>query len=300
MRDSGIPIRNFEAWRRFWEHTQKLATPTDWPAWIAARLGAPLEVRVEHHEVVVPGSLGDREVLRLAFASDFHAGPTTPEEVLQSAADALHALRADLLLLGGDFVCLRAEYAGRIAARLGKIPAPLGRYAVLGNHDLWAGRRRVTEQLASAGIEMLTNRQVRLPPPFQQVSICGLDDHTSGHPDADSAFADAGPVRILLMHAPSGLLDAASHRFDLALCGHTHGGQIARPNGKPIVVTHGALSGRYNAGRYPLDGGGTILVSRGVGCTTLPVRWNCPADVILCTVRGQSPTATSEPLRSPM
>lgn len=196
--------------------------------------------------------------------------------------------KPDLLLLGGDFVCLRPEFAERVAGRLGEIPAPLGRYAVLGNHDLWAGGPRIVTALESAGIEMVTNRQVRLPKPFDRVSVCGLDDHTSGHPDADSAFAEAAPVRILLMHAPSGVLDAGPHRFDLAFCGHTHGGQIAWPDGRPFVVTHGALSERYNAGRYPLDEGATLLVSRGVGCTTLPIRWNCPADVIICTVRGKA------------
>ncbi|MGH7516770.1 MAG: metallophosphoesterase [Gemmatimonadales bacterium] len=258
--------------------------PNDWPARLAVRLGAPLDVAVEDHEVAVPEPLGDAAVLRVAFAADFHAGPTTPAELLAQAADALRSLDADLLLLGGDFVSLRASYARAIAALLGRIPAPLGRYAVLGNHDHWVGASTVVEQLGAAGIQVLTNRQVRLPPPFQNVTLCGLDDHTSGEPDAAGALDGAAGVRLLLMHAPSGLLDVGDRPFSVAMCGHTHGGQIALHRGRPLVVPHGALSRRHLAGRFDLDGGRTLLVSRGVGCSTLPFRLNSPSSVFSVTL----------------
>jgi uncharacterized protein len=169
-------------------------------------------------------------------------------------------------------------------ARLAKAPAPLGRYAVLGNHDYWADGPAIVGMLERSGIEMLTNRSVRLPAPFDAVVLSGLDDHTSGEPDAAVAFGDDAAVRVVLMHAPSGLLDIGDRRFVVALCGHTHGGQVSLPDGRPLLVAHGELSRRYSAGRFDLAGGRTLLVSRGVGCSTLPIRLNAPAAITVCTL----------------
>jgi hypothetical protein len=123
-------------------------------------------------------------------------------------------------------------------------------------------------------------------------SIGGADRHrprahTSGEPDAREAFAGAREIRVVLMHAPSSLIDVADHPFNVALCGHTHGGQIALPDGRPLWVASGPLSRRYNAGRYSLRRDTTLLVSRGVGCGTLPIRWNSPSSILLCSIVGQ-------------
>jgi hypothetical protein len=279
------PLRNYSPWRRVWEGAQRALTPTPWPAGFGLWFPDSSTVAIEACEIEL-SALPKGTVLRIAFASDFHAGPTTSPVLLDAAIDALTAARADLLLLGGDFVSLRASYARRVVARLAEIPAPLGRYAVLGNHDYWADAPAIVRMLEAAGIAMLTNRGIRLPAPFDAVVVSGMDDHTSGMPDAAAAFAEDAPVRLVLMHAPSGLLDIGGRRFDVALCGHTHGGQVALPDGRPLLVAHGRLSRRFSAGRYDLDGGGTLLVSRGVGCTTLPVRVNAPAAVTICTIRS--------------
>jgi predicted MPP superfamily phosphohydrolase len=213
--------------------------------------------------------------------------------VLDAAAERLAALQPDILLLGGDFVSIDPGPTARVAQIFSRVRAPLGRFAVLGNHDHWAGADAVARHVEQAGFQILTNRSVALPAPFGEVSVCGLDDHMSGAPDADAAFAGARPVRIVLMHAPSGLLDIGAHCFDVAFCGHTHGGQIALPNGRPVMVASGALSGRYNAGRYNLPGDRTLFVSRGVGCGTLPIRWNAPSSVFLCLIGSRKPEARS-------
>ena len=293
------PIRNYGAWHRLADQVQRVLTPGDWPARLAVALGATTTVRTERYDVTLGEPLGHASELRLGFAADFHAGPTTSHEVLRGAARALEADGPDLLLLGGDFVSLRPEYVDRVVPLLARITAPLGRYAGLGNHDYWAGADRVALALRDAGIELLTNRCVALPEPFTNVSLCGLDDHGSGRPDADAALSGAGPVKLVVMHAPSGLIDLASRPFSLAVCGHTHGGQIALPGGRPMVVAHGALSRRYNQGRYDLAQGGTLLVSGGVGCTAIPVRINSPPAILSCTIRGtclngrRTPAATA-------
>jgi predicted MPP superfamily phosphohydrolase len=86
------------------------------------------------------------------------------------------------------------------------------------------------------------------------------------------------------MHAPANLLDLDGARFDLALCGHTHGGQIALGDGTPIHVGIGPLSRDYNRGRFRMNHGGVLVVSVGLGCSTLPVRLNCDPEIVLCKV----------------
>jgi predicted MPP superfamily phosphohydrolase len=267
-----------------WDRAYGALTPFQWPARLAWQIHPRADVQVERQTVRVPASLAEDQCLRIAFASDFHAGPATPWPLLEAAVERLVRLDPDLLLLGGDFVSIDPGQAGRLARLLSAVRAPFGRLAVLGNHDYRAGAPVVVRHLEGAGIEMITNRAIRLQPPFGGISICGLDDHTCGEPDAERAFAGAGELRVVLMHAPSGLLDVGERSFNVALCGHTHGGQVALPNGRPLLVGDGELSRRYNAGRYSLPRNRTLLVSRGVGYGTLPIRWNSPSAVLLCSI----------------
>ena len=127
--------------RRDWQRMQELLTLGHWPARLAHLLGGqgPVGVSRERFELTAPVA---QRPLPVAFASDFHAGPCTHPRVLDSACRALAALEAPLLLLAGDFVCVSSRDIRELAPRLADIPAPLGKFAVLGNHDYWAGAAR--------------------------------------------------------------------------------------------------------------------------------------------------------------
>ena len=259
-----------------------------WPVRLARALGIRPSVRTRRYAIDINhGSLPVPQ-LKLAYASDFHAGPTTDPSVLLAACAELCAASPDVLLLGGDFISVVPKEIDWLAAELGSIPAPFGRFAVLGNHDWWSDASRIVRRLEAAGIQVLTNRNVQLGRPFGNVWICGLDDHSSGRPDAATALSGADGIRVVLMHAPSGLLDLVGEQFDLALCGHTHGGQLALPGGVPIVVPHGRLSRRYARGTFGIDGGGTLVVSVGLGCVLLPLRLFADPEIVVCnlTVAG--------------
>ncbi|MFL5495209.1 MAG: metallophosphoesterase [Gemmatimonadales bacterium] len=263
-----------------------------WPVRIARALGVRPSVKVVSYAVTVRGGSAAMPPLRLAYASDFHAGPTTDPSVLRAACAELTAAAPDVLLLGGDFVtCLPSEIDW-LAPALGAIPAPFGRFAVLGNHDWWSDTPYIVRSLEAAGITVLTNRSIRLEPPYDQVWICGLDDHWCGHPDAAVALEGARGTRVVLMHAPSGLLDLGEQPFDLAFCGHTHGGQLALPGGTPIVVPSGRLSRRYPRGRFEVGPGRTLLVSVGLGCVVLPLRSFADPEVVVCTLSRVQATAS--------
>jgi predicted MPP superfamily phosphohydrolase len=261
---------------------ERIVYRTGWPARVAGLVGYRPRVTVTHHRIRVAPGMATRR-LRIGYASDFHAGGSTNPEVLDSACRELAAAAPDVVLFGGDFVGTTLDPMPDLTLRLGGLPAPLGRYAVLGNHDWWTDAGGIVAALERSGITLLTNRNVRLPAPFQDVFLCGLDD-PCGYPDGDAAFAGAEGTRIVLMHQPSGVLDIGDRAFALALCGHTHGGQIALPGGIPVVLPSGRLSRRYSRGRYELGGGGVLVVSRGVGCSTLPFRLFAPPEVIVCDV----------------
>ena len=261
---------------------------TGWPVRLVRACGIRPTVKLTQLVVPLPADARLARPIRLAYASDFHAGPTTDPHVLRAACELLREARPDVLLLGGDFVTSASRDIDWLAAELGTIPAPFGRFAVLGNHDWWGDPRYVADRLEAAGIDVLTNRNVRLAAPFAGVYICGIDDHWGGHPDPRAALAGADGVRVVLMHSPSGLLDLAQARFDLALCGHTHGGQLALPGGTPIVVPGGRLSRRYARGRFALGDGRTMFVSVGLGCVVFPLRLFADPEVVICELGAET------------
>jgi uncharacterized protein len=221
--------------------------------------------------------------LRVAFASDFHAGATTDPRVLEAACAAIADEKPDVLLLGGDFVTTRAGYIDQLAPLLASIPASLGKFGVFGNHDRRANRGVLSRALEAAGVRMLVNETATLPDPHGDVTLLGLDDPIRGSPSYRNM--PEGAVRIVLMHAPDGLMTLGDRHFDLAVCGHTHGGQISVGGVKPYLP-HGKLSREYPGGLYRIGAAGdrALVVSRGVGCSTVPVRMGARAQVHLLTV----------------
>ena len=247
-------------------------------------LGLHGKLSVTRHEIELPPERRLARPLRIAFASDFHAGPTTHPKIFRDLFRAIDQEKPDLLLLGGDFVSYKADYAQAFIEDLAACKPALGKFAVFGNHDLWADDSKLAAMFEQAGVNVLVNRNIRLPAPFESVSICGIDDPWTGEPDVNAAFHGAQPTRIFLTHAPDGLLFTKDIHFDLAFAGHTHGGQIVPPGGKPVVLPHGPLSRRYPYGRFDLEQPGTLIVSRGVGCSTLPVRINADPELVICTL----------------
>jgi predicted MPP superfamily phosphohydrolase len=225
--------------------------------------------------------------LVLAFASDFHAGPTTHVKVFDTLVHEIKATRPDVILLGGDYVFCKAEYVDVVCQSLSQCDPPLGIYAVLGNHDLWADEEHITRQLAMCGVRVLVNENVSLPSPFDCVSICGIDDPWTGNADVSQAFKGSSSVRIFLAHAPEALLLFDKEQFEVGFAGHTHGGQIALPDGTQIVSAGGPLSRLYGRGRFDVPGRGPLIVSRGVGCSSIPVRINSDPELVVCTLRPQ-------------
>jgi hypothetical protein len=246
------------------------------------RWGCHGNLKVTTHSICLPADTHLPAPLTLAFASDFHAGPTTHPEVFSRLAQKLIERQPDVVLLGGDFVSLRAVYVTQLLSALSMYSPPLGSFAILGNHDLWADDQEISRQLMARGTEVLVNRNVPLKSPFDCVSICGIDDPWTGKADSAKTFDGAMPVKIWLTHSPDGLLLLDDQKYVVGFAGHTHGGQICLRDGTPLIGAGGPLSRSHSRGRFDIPGNGPLIVSRGVGCSNLPLRINSDPELIIC------------------
>lgn len=271
-------------WRNFGQSVIDLLLAGGHVARWSHRFGLHGRLSLTRHELTLPAGRALPRPLRIAFASDFHSGPTTAPSLFAELFDRIALERPDVLLLGGDFVSGHARNFAALGEELARSRPLLGKFAVMGNHDLWTDDAMLRSMLADAGAEVLVNRSVALPPPFDSVSLCGMDDPWTGRPDGAQTFAGAAETRVLMIHSPDGLLFTGDAPFDLALAGHTHGGQIALPGGRAIVVPNGPLCRRYSRGRFDLGAGGVLVVSRGVGCSTIPLRLNAHPELVICTL----------------
>lgn len=277
--------RHYTWWRQAAEALEDRFYAGGWAARIAYSLGLQGQLSVDRRDIRLPVQSGHTEPLRVAFASDIHAGPLTDPRLIDTLFRSIARFDPHVVLLGGDFASLHHRHLGTFTERVSQLQAPGGIFGVLGNHDLWLDHERIHAQLEESGIRILVNESVALPAPFDQISICGLDDPGTGQPDAAQTFRDARQRRILLMHSPLGLPLVCDHMFDLAFCGHTHGGQIAFPWGRPIILPLGSGERRYSNGHFQLPDGGILVASRGVGMSDLPIRWCSPSEVHLYTIR---------------
>jgi hypothetical protein len=257
-----------------------------WPAIVTRAIGLQGTLQVCEHNFRIPRSKPDARDIRVAFASDLHAGPTLHRKLEAAVLTALAAADADLLLLGGDFVSFHARHIDGVIDRLRALRAPLGKFAVLGNHDLLGDDEYIVERLAEAGVRTLVNENARLPAPHDDVWVCGLDDWDDGHPDAEKAFRGATGTRIALMHQPDGLTVIGDRGFDIAFCGHVHGGQFLRRSREPAIRHKGPISRLYMHGGVFHAGTNSapVLVSRGIGTSTLPARRHADPQVHICTL----------------
>ncbi|HZG45154.1 MAG TPA: metallophosphoesterase [Allosphingosinicella sp.] len=272
--------------------------------WSATREPVVREARVE-----IRGWPAGQGSLRILLLSDIHIqGPDmSPQRLLRIVAQA-NALRPDLVLIAGDFIGdkemgTRAYSEAEMAAPLAQLQAPLGRFAVLGNHDHWNNAPAVRAALTGVGIRVLMNEAVRAGP----LALGGIDDDHTGRSDLGRtlvAMQMAGGVPVLLSHSPDPF-PALPDDVPLMLAGHTHCGQIRLPIVGPLATAsrHGK---RYACGRYN-ERGRTLIVSAGLGTSVLPFRIGAAPDMWLITLtpavppvpRAPAPTRSATPSAAP-
>jgi predicted MPP superfamily phosphohydrolase len=265
-----------------------------WARLTYARRVEPTWLELNHHEIPIRGLAQPFSGLRIVQLSDLHGGRHVTAEYLAEAVELAQAQRGDLIVLTGDFIHKGFKYVERVARVVGRLQAPHGVYAVLGNHDFSVrnalGFRRyphlhraVAEALRAEGIRVLKNESVRLTRGDGALHLAGVDDLWSRVCDLDRAFAGLCPSvpRVVLAHNPLTVDYLADQRCDLMLSGHTHGGQINLPGlGR---ITLGRKGRRYAAGLYRC-GETYLYVNKGVGFG-FRVRYGVRPEVAVLTLR---------------
>lgn len=213
--------------------------------------------------------------LTIAHLTDFHCGRQIPPGYLEDALDRTAAENPDVIAVTGDFVHKGYGHVATAAQLVRRLRAPLGVFAVLGNHDFSVrnalGIRRhpglhraVGDALAAEGVRVLRNEAVRLARGGAGLMISGVNDLWSGECDPVAALAGGCPdtPRVVLAHNPQSVEAFGDARCDLVLSGHTHGGQVNWPGLGRVLL--GKTARRRAAGLYP-HRGGHVYVNKGVG-----------------------------------
>jgi len=242
----------------------------------ASRIGI---VRVRIPTDRLPPSI-DR--VRIAQITDVHLGLINRGGMARAIAERVRAERPDILVSTGDFVDGQIAHIDGLAEIFRDIPAPRGKFAVLGNHEYYAGLRHSLSFTRSAGFTVLRGESVTVD---NALRIAGVDDPTARAFGGPGELSEAqllgsgppGPFTVLLKHRPAADPDSYG-RFDLQLSGHTHHGQMF-----PFrLLTR--LAYPLLAGDHPLPGGATLHVSRGTGTWGPPMRFLAPPEITIIDI----------------
>lgn len=269
-------------------------------------LAEPFRTQVTSYRLSPPGWTAGLS-LKLAVLADLHAcKPWMDVERIEGIVTQVNALKPDCVLLLGDYVAgMRlSRYASPVAHRdwagaLGALKAPLGVHAVLGNHDWWedvvvqeskCGPTRAGLALQKAGITVHENTCLRLTKDGHPFWLAGLGDQWAffksnrkvrkyeGVDDLPGTLAlatDDAPV-VLMAHEPD-IFHKVPDRVSLTVSGHTHGGQVRIFGYAPVVPSN--YGARYLYGHIVEDGR-NLVVSGGLGCSGLPVRFGSPPEIV--------------------
>lgn len=263
-----------------------------------------LRLRVQRW-VLQPAAWRRGQRLRLVILADLHAGgPGMDEARVAQVVARANGLGGDLVLLLGDYRATHPLQSRIVpievtAPILAGLTAPLGVHAVLGNHD-WrdqirfhgparGGRTHTQEVLEAQGIPVLVNRAVKLGQGEESFWLAGLDSQSAFQgfaarrrdikgmddlPGTLAQLADDDPV-IMMAHEPDIFVDMPD-RVALTLSGHTHGGQVRFGPWTPVVNSR--YGSRFAWG-HVREGGRDLVVSGGLGCSGLPVRFGSPPEI---------------------
>jgi len=241
---------------------------------------------------------------RIGYLTDLHLGLWVPQSWVTNAIETLLKENVDILLLGGDYIfvsdnplwetthCLRnadyldmprAEMAERAFNDICRIISTYsfkdGIVGIVGNHEHWNSIELFMNAARKhASLKVLINEGHLITRGDASIELLGVDDHLTGFPIKPPPRT-AGTSRILLSHNPdyvATLLEEETHSFDLALCGHTHGGQVRVPGLMSTVIP--VQDPRFMSGLTDL-GTGYVYTSRGLGVVGLPIRFNCPPEI---------------------
>jgi len=240
-----------------------------------------LQLKVDFRRLKILRLQGQHEGLRLAHISDLHMTGHMGLPWYEAVVQQVNLLKADVVALTGDIVEHEACWPW-LTDCLAQLRAEYGVYFVLGNHDVYIDSKTTRRLLVEAGFQCLSASLIETQWRGAPVLLVGNErpwlPEVASFDAAPRRREDQLPLRIALLHSPDQFGWAAEHDVDLALAGHTHGGQFRLPLLGPVACPsrHGT---RYACGVFRREN--TVLhVTRGIA-SKMPLRWNCPPEIAL-------------------
>ncbi len=228
----------------------------------------------------------DLEGFRIVQLSDVHIGPTLRADFLESVVEQVNALSPDMVAITGDLVDGSVSQLKEHVRPLEKLRSRYGTFFTTGNHEYYSGADDWITFLESIGIKVLRNEHLTLMHNQSPIDIIGVDDWQAkrfggdhGH-DLPKAVKNRrqGHIGVLLAHQPKSIFEAAEHKIDLVLSGHTHGGQLWPFRFMVMLVQP------YLEGLYQHNDRTSIFVHRGTGYWGVPMRLGVQAEIAELTL----------------
>ena len=255
--------------------------------WVAGYVGSR-RLDVRRLVAAFPDLPSSLEGLVIAQISDLHVGPHTSRRFLARVRDAVRQTAPDLIAVTGDLV---DDFPGDVrhyAAGLGSLAAPLGVYAIPGNHEVYTGWRELRPRLEALPLQLLVNRSVAVRRNGGAFWVAGTGDPAGGRsgevaPDIERSLRDVprGGFVLALAHNPALWPALAERGVALTLSGHTHWGQLAFPRlgwclASPFLEL--AMGSHRRAGSL-------LYIHPGTGYWGIPFRLGHAAQVAVITLR---------------
>lgn len=247
---------------------------------------------VRDYEIELAGLPAERDGLVLVEVSDLHLGNLIGKQWMERLVTRVNDLKPDLIAAVGDVVDGEAEHLRTLIPVLQKMKAPLGVWAVTGNHEFYAGKNGCIQLMQDAGFTVLQDQWAEVTP---GLVIAGVDDigtrRSLGAAPIEKALANRPPgATLFLSHTPSFAETAAAAGANLMLCGHTHEGQIW-PFAYLVGLRFKLLAGRYEVGSMP------VVVCRGTGTWGPRMRLWRPSEILRIKLRAPNASGNVRPVQ---
>lgn len=240
-------------------------------------------VKINKETFKLPGLPAAFSGMVIAHLSDLHFSYFITPARISEIVEKVNNAAPDMVIITGDFIDKKTDLAllPMYTQLLNKMKGPLGKYAVLGNHDHRRGAYTASKLLESSGFKNMSNRSTSLKIGDDLIRICGVDSIKEGKDDLGKMMDDLPEdgLAILLVHEPDFAdTSGATGRFALQLSGHSHGGQVYVPLYGPLVTPR--FGKKYPRGRYVVNGM-QLYTNRGIGMVQPYVRFNCRPEIAL-------------------
>ncbi|MEQ8822000.1 MAG: metallophosphoesterase [Sumerlaeia bacterium] len=289
-------ITGFQKWRLARPSTLERLPPFEpginWAAmtgWrgVLLRILAPINgvtrLRIHRRELWIEDLPAAFDGYKIVHVTDFHIHKTLTFDWFDYVVDRANGEAPDLMLYGGDFIS-KPPHIPDIPRVMSRLSAPDGVWFVRGNHDFWRSPHRITRLARESGMRLLDNRAVTIARGAQAIALIGIEDPYVRLRPEDLRELSRGlpPVRIGMVHAPDAFVQAEALGCQVAIAGHTHGGQIRLP-------FFGTTISSTAAGSLVASGPGRVgdmltITSNGAGAF-MPLRVLCPPEMVVLTLR---------------